>query len=81
MAIDQDDNIIDIEMMIRDIGVRKNQTVISFLDCCRNEALAKGGEEAKANIGSFYGRSITVYTVQPGIKEYSSISEELSPGT
>ena len=71
MGIDQDDANIDIEKMIRDIALRKDQTVISFLDCCRNEALPKGGEEAKANSEIFYGRSVIVFTVQPGIKEFA----------
>jgi len=58
--------------MIRNIALRKNQTVISFLDCCRNEALSKGIEEGKTKSEAFYGRFVTVYTVQPGIKEYAS---------
>ena len=36
MGVDQDGYNIDIEQMIRDIACRKCQTVVSFLDCCRN---------------------------------------------
>jgi hypothetical protein len=58
--------------MIRTIAIKKNQTVISFLDCCRNEASAKGDEEEKSKSDAFYGRSIAVYAVQPGLKEFAS---------
>jgi hypothetical protein len=81
MGVDQDDENIDIEKMIREVALRVNQTVISFLDCCRNEAFNKGGEDVYGDVGTFYGRFITVYTVQPGKKEFIFKKDELSPGT
>ena len=69
MAIDQDYQDINIEQMIRDIAVRKNQTVISFLNCCRNEALSLGGGQSEPIKEKFYGRYLIVYAVQPGSQE------------
>ncbi len=43
MGVDQDGNDIDIEEMINEIARRKCQTVVSFIDCCRNqEGVSKG---------------------------------------
>jgi hypothetical protein len=49
MGIDKDGEKIEIERFVAKIGCLKNQTVISYLDCCRTKEICKGiaAEEEK----------------------------------